>query len=104
MRLVMRAAYKQADESEAADMLGFLWISRGDGKNLAIRQRGCLRTPTLMAVHRLHPGGYHSLNCNKCAIVAGNRNFHTSINLLSSRFGLQGDLIHIDQMLTQGFQ
>src|SRR4051794_33890653 len=104
MRLVMRTAHKQTDKAEPPDVLDFPRISRGDGKSLAVRQWGCLRAPSLMAVHRLHPGGDHSLNCDERAVVSGNRDLQAAVDLLRSRRGLQGDLIHIDEMLTQGFE
>src|SRR5271165_143804 len=104
VRLMMRAAYQYADETEAANMLDFLRIRRGDGEKLAIRQRRRLGIPAVKAVHGLSVGRDHPLDGDECAPTAGDRDLQAAVDLFRGSVGLQRDLVHVDEMLTQRFK
>jgi len=104
VRLVVRAADQQSDETEALNMPDLLWVARGDREQFPVRQLSSFRTPPLMAVHRLRPGGDHPLDGRERPVPTGDRDFQPAVDLFQSSLSLQRDLVHVDEMLAQGFE
>jgi hypothetical protein len=75
-----------------------------DHQEFAARQFGGLGVSTVVAVRHLNPGGDHLLDGDERAPAAGDSDFQSAVYLLGCELVLQRDLVHVDQVLPQGFE
>ena len=105
VRLMMRAAYQQSDEAEAANMLTSLRISGRDGEHSPLVTVGLVLHPLVVSVPFVRIRRDHSLNrVNRPPASPGDRDFDAAVDRLRDGLSLQRDFAHVDEMLAQRFK
>ena len=101
VRLVMRAANQQPNETKATDVLHFFGIGRSHSQKDAIGQRRGFGAPAVEVVDFPGLRGDHPLNGNEGTVAARDGYFEAAIDRLGDGIGFQRHLVHVDQVLAQ---
>src|SRR5581483_6035596 len=106
VRLMMRATRHEADKAKTANVLHLLRVTGCHGQQDTVRQRLGLGTPAvkMRLVHLMSLSRDHALYRFDRPPSSGDGYLDADLYRLRQGVSLERDLVHVDEMLTQGFK